>query len=330
MLTERIPYRLRQIDRLGIGTPLLVPSFSSRGFPDVASIIEALRVDISGACLLSAFDIAQGHVPEAFEELADMILVDSGLYETSPIADAVDCFQPDPIRAAWTRDHYHSFLKSAAVRVANTNALVVSFDSYAPLEKQIEDAHADFALAPSAARDFLLKPGLLGQVYVCSEVVGANLNGFEVIGVTERELGRSAIDRCRALLDLRAVIDAAGGTIPIHVFGSITPAAVTAYFLCGADIFDGLNWLRVCLDAAWAGAPSEFAVTGRLFEAGDEAVLLELWRRNLRTLKRTQIALRRFATDGDRQALCHVLPFAISSLALADTAKAQSHRPGRK
>jgi hypothetical protein len=205
--------------------------------------------------------------------------------------------------------------------MANTSVIAVSFDAYCPIDEQVEQAREDFKLVPDAATDFLLKPEMPTNTHGSFLRLGDKLNGFDVIGVTERELGKSAIERCRAILELRTVLDEADLNTPIHVFGSITPAAVTAYFLCGADIFDGLNWLRVGLDGLWAGAPSEFAITNALFEIDDGNVMLELWQRNIKILQRTQHALRRFAADGDKDALVTTLPFAIYSLNLAELAK---------
>lgn len=316
-MSSRATHQVRRIARLSVETPLLAPSFSSRGFPDIGAIIDALRVDVGGLCLVSAFDLAHEHAPPDFEALADIVVIDSGLYEASPAAVAVDAYLPTASNRAWTRDAYRAFLVAAAPRMSTTNTIVVSYDSYAPLNEQVEHARADFANASGAAFDFLLKPEVEGQIHGPWAVTGSHLAGFDIIGVTERELGRSALARCRALLSLRAALSTAGLDTPIHVFGSITPAAVTAYFLCGADIFDGLNWLRVGFDDAWAGALSEFAVAHGLGTFDDTAVQLELWRRNLRALQRTQGALKRFALGGDRGVLGATLPFAEAALALA-------------
>lgn len=313
-------HQIRCVERIAAETPLLIPSFSSRGFPDVSKIIDALRVNVSEMCLVSAFDLAHGYAPVDFETLADIIIIDSGMYEVAPSAVAADVYLPEASDRKWTREEYSSLLASASPRMNKTNVIVVSFDSYAPLKEQIERALADFRNAPDAASDFLLKPEVAGQIHDSLVLTKAQVANFDIIGVTERELGHSVISRCRALFRLRASLTTAGLSTPIHVFGSITPAAVTTYFLCGADIFDGLNWLRVGLDGAGVSAPSEFAITQKLWANDDAEALLELWRRNLRALQRTQGALKRFAVDGNRDALCATLPFAETCLALADAA----------
>jgi hypothetical protein len=70
------------------------------------------------------------------------------------------------------------------------------------------------------------------------------IGSFDVIGFTEKELGRSMIDRMVAIANLRLAMNAADVKIPIHVFGSLDPLSICLYFLSGAEIFDGLTWIR--------------------------------------------------------------------------------------
>jgi hypothetical protein len=43
---------------------------------------------------------------------------------------------------------------------------------------------------------------------------------------------------------LRIAMDAADVRAPIHIFGSLDPLTSVLYFISGAEIFDGLTWLR--------------------------------------------------------------------------------------
>lgn len=314
---------VRRTKRLGIECPLLVPSFSSHGFPAVREFIDALRADIGDLCLISAFDVAHGHAPADFETLADVLVLDSGLYESHSAPVTVDTHLPRAATDEWPRSDYRRFLTAVGPKLPLTNAIVVSYDTYAPLAAQVEAAREDFDNVPDAAHDLLIKPDRRGAL-VDLDLRGLSLEEFDVFGVTERELGKSAIDRCRGLITLRRALDAAGIAAPIHVFGSIMPAVVTAYFLCGADMFDGLNWLRVGLNDMWAGAPSEFAVAHGFGRLDDREVDLQLWRRNLRFLRHTQAALRAFSSDRDKETLRRELPFASASLDLARAAYASS------
>ena len=71
------------------------------------------------------------------------------------------------------------------------------------------------------------------------------LKRFSVIGIAAREAGSSFLKRCSSIVMLRNLLNDAGLDMPIHVFGAINPYEALAYFFCGADIFDGLNWLRL-------------------------------------------------------------------------------------
>lgn len=52
--------QIRRVHKLGVATPLIAPSFSSRGFPYVSEIWEEFRHRLYGVCLVSAFDVAGG------------------------------------------------------------------------------------------------------------------------------------------------------------------------------------------------------------------------------------------------------------------------------
>ncbi len=223
--------QVRCIARFGVATPVLVPSFSSRGFPNIRLVMDALRLDISTACLLSAFDLKYGNIDVPFNELADLVLLDSGVYETAPATVSVDFYYPLPAAAPWTRNHYRSYLREANTRASKTNTIVVSFDTYDALEKQVDAALEDFSCIPDAAFDFLLKPTGSGEFLEPFRGTDIRLGNFDVLGVTERELGRSAVERCKSICNIRRALNDAGFFLPIHVFGAITPAAVTSYFL---------------------------------------------------------------------------------------------------
>jgi hypothetical protein len=285
-------------------------------------MIKALHEDITDLCLVSAYDIAKGHAPKEFETLADVVLLDSGLYECRTASSGVEAYLPKPCGNSWSRDDYRQLIRAVAPQFQTTNAIVVSYDTYAPLQDQVELANIDFAGLSTVDTDFLMKPEVDGQFHRAFELSKDAIGQFSIIGVTERELGPSAIARCRAVVQLRKALARVGLNIPVHVFGAITPAAVSAYFFCGADIFDGLNWLRVSLDQPYGGATSEFAVALSLGHLDDCDVQLALWRGNLRTLRRTQLALRNYSLDGNRKVLFECLPFAQVSLELACAALA--------
>ena len=216
MSNDLIIGKIRRIAKHGIETPLLVPSFSSRGFPNISTIMQILRVEVSNVCLLSAFDIEHGYTSIAFDDIADVVIIDSGVYETAPTAVAVDTFLPACTSTNWTRTKYCEFLAKNASIMANTSVIAVSFDAYCSIDEQVDQASEDFKLVPNAATDFLLKPEIPTNCYGSFLGYGDHLRRFDVIGVTERELGKSAIERCRAIFELRSVLNKAGLNIKLE------------------------------------------------------------------------------------------------------------------
>src|SRR5437762_1985645 len=60
----------------------------------------------------------------------------------------------------------------------------------------------------------------------------------------EQELGRSILERARNIARIRRALVEIGNDLPIHIFGCLDPGLVRYYAMAGADIFDGLQWLR--------------------------------------------------------------------------------------
>lgn len=308
MSSDHIHVALRQVAPIGLATPLLVPSFSSRGFPDLAVLYDAVHADLYGVCLLSAFDLSTHKLSVDLSEVTDVVLLDSGAYETKPPAVALDPCDPPPAHD-WTRDSYHTCLRKVP---ADANVIAVSFDHYGAIEQQIDLAMEDFAVAPRAASDFLLKPSSLGKLVEVRELHDHvhGLSGFDVLGVTEEELGCSHLDRCRNIIALREALTRAGLDLPIHIFGTITPGVVLSYFLCGADIFDGLNWLRFVYGPTSLRPIAEAALDGEGWDEADGPRFLRHAVENLHCLRRLQHAMRSYCATGDLEVLCRAFPIA--------------------
>ena len=94
-------------------------------------------------------------------------------------------------------------------------------------------------LKPETETQMTLKEVLKAAIADAGE-----LGSFDIIGVTEKELGRSMLDRMAQIATLRRSMDEAEVTAPLHVFGALDPLSVCLYYISGAEIFDGLTWLR--------------------------------------------------------------------------------------
>lgn len=310
------------VRKVEVSTPLIAPSFSSRGFPQINEIWETFRHKLHGACLVSAFDMAAGRVSADAVELVNVVILDSGLYESSKEEEYPAQLAASSLTVDWTREKYHEVVEGLGRR---GNVMLVNFDQAGEIDGQIARAVEDFSHAAHAASDFLIKPPndsplvnlpKLGSYQEC-------LGQFDVIGITAREVGSTLLERCNAVVTLRDLLDEAGLKTPIHVFGAISPYEVLAYFLCGADIFDGLNWLRFAFRNHASIAIGESALEDLKWQLTDSELFTEVWTDNLRFLYHLQEALREYTLSRDSELLMEEFPVARQVAQVAEIAGAE-------
>ena len=315
---------VRRIHRLDVTTPLIAPSFSSCGFPDVLHIWEEFKHKLYGVCLVSAFDISKGHIPEDTYDSVNVVIVDSGIYETNCEHISGDLHTKTQA-IKWTRARYHEIVQGIGNR---GNVILVNFDQPGRLEDQIERACEDFSNAPEAASDFLVKPidstGLVNLPKLIQRK--ETLRQFNIIGITAREIGDSLLARCSSVVTLRSLLNDSGLYTPVHIFGAINPYEILTYFLCGADIFDGLNWLRLAFRNHASMPIYEAAMEDMKWNRIDRDLLIEEWTDNLRFLFQLQEALQRYALYGDLDSLIEQFPVARQAAHIAETAGAEIRR----
>lgn len=132
----------------------------------------------------------------------------------------------------------------------NLPTILVSYDhprSRPSVADQIKRAKKLFNQFPNAAKELLIKIPQNGGDSISYDEVYRSKNEFkffDIIGFTESELGDSTLDRMIKIAKFRKMLDKIKHPIPIHIFGSLDPVSSPLYFLSGADIFDGLTWLR--------------------------------------------------------------------------------------
>jgi hypothetical protein len=105
-------------------TPLLVPSFSSKGFPEVAGIIKMAEEFIEGPMLISAYDLHYKHITGRFAAPA-LIFLDSGGYEAGKDADFSDLLEHEQTQQPWSREAHNAILQSWDTSVPT---VVISYD----------------------------------------------------------------------------------------------------------------------------------------------------------------------------------------------------------
>ena len=244
-------------------TPLLIPSFSSKGFAtskgdgksEIGKILAASGEFLTEAFLISAYDIHYKHIPDPIDlpHKPDLIFLDSGGYEISTDRDYASVVDPLPGPEHWDPGTWESVVKSWPDELP---VVVVSYDHHAersPFSKQIMTARERASRLPGHLHEFLLKPEKETQTTLNDALKAARtdarfLDGFAVIGLTEKELGKSMLDRMVQIARLRTAMDTADVSVPIHIFGALDPVSVGLYYIAGAEIFDGLTWIRYGYD----------------------------------------------------------------------------------
>ena len=231
-----------------VRTPLLIPSFSIKGFRELSRLVEIGEEVITDAVLISAYDIFHHHIKTPIN-FADIVFLDSGGYEADrEKRDFSDLGYADHVPKLWNEYFYRMVLDNWHSEVPT---VVVSFDHpnvRHPIGLQIERAHELLPENEDTLRTFLLKPEKPGQNYVDVRNLTDHLDllrYFDILGMTEKELGASILERMVNTATARIAMNNAGINMPIHIFGSLDTISTPLYFLAGADIFDGLSWLRL-------------------------------------------------------------------------------------
>lgn len=296
-----------------IRTPLIVRSFSSKGFPEVSSIISVLDEYITDAVLVSAYDVHHKNIARSKLGFSKIIFLDSGGYEAA-IDDGISELRYVKAPPKHWRE---SIYRAEVDRWKNPRAsdtVLVSYDHPKhrhTVAQQISRAIKLYKRYPLFVREILFKPEPEAKYVDIKKIVQRvhELSNFDVIGLTEDELGKSLSERMEAVAKLRVAMTRVDMKLPIHIFGSLDPVATPLYFLSGADIFDGLTWLRFAYKDGCAIYTHNFVP----LNIGVDSILKyaepEVWLHNHHYLDGLQREMRTFATNKDFGSFTHHAEF---------------------
>lgn len=291
-------------------TPLLVPSFSSKGFgrrgnrSEIYDIFEASTEILWQSMLVSAYDLHHGNLPMPEGEITEIAFVDSGGYEVTEQHDlsAPIVYGAEP--GDWNEELHRQTLEAWPQDIP---AVFVSYDRASlPMAEQVTRALDLTERFPRQLHAFLAKPEA-HQRYVDVGAIAAraaDLGRFHILGVTEKELGDSFIARMKSIAQLRLAMDHFGlRRLPIHVFGGLDPMSVCLYFIAGAEIFDGLTWLRYAYALDTAMYRQNGAVLNDRLTDRDSRVRTWAMTQNAGQLEALRNRLRLFLNDRDYRVL---------------------------
>jgi hypothetical protein len=294
---------------VSISTPLLVPSFSSKGFfmdskgnSDTNKIYKATLEYITDSMLISAYDIYYKNINIKKQDYktAVITIVDSGGYEVSDDNDLSTVIYTNNTRKEWTENK----LIEVYQRIPATYPVIlVNYDhpdKRKKMKKQINDAKLFFRNFPNHLHTILLKPEAKKEKYIQIESVLNNIHEFEnfdIIGFTEKELGDSILMRMITISKIRQSLDNANISIPIHIYGSLDPISSILYFISGAEIFDGLTWIRYGFLGGNACYYQNYGVRTCEINLDVETTKLFMLGRNLIYLKKIKNQMKKFLVN---------------------------------
>jgi hypothetical protein len=276
--------KIRNIRKFDVETPILIPSFSSIINEKIAGIYIDLDEYINEYSLVSAYDINYNGISESHFNCSNIIFIDSGYYEIDNIKNPEE----------WSIDMYKSIL-SKLPKI--TNYVIVNYDLKKPIKTQIKEAKALFSKYSDYASCFLCKPEDESTYTTNIAEYIKNLNetyNFDILGFTEKELGRSFEERCKNIIKIREELNKKGYNHPIHIFGCLDPISIIVYFLCGADIFDGLNWLKYGFFEKNAVYQNNYAILSGDWAYQDNSVWKTMSIKNLSELRHITSSMKHF------------------------------------
>ena len=160
----------------------------------------------------------------------------------------------------------------------------------------------------------MLKPETVGQQYLTIAIDSVEnaphqLAEFHFVGVTEKELGRSMIERMHNVARLRIALDGAGVRAPLHVFGALDPLSCVLFFLAGAEVFDGLTWLRYAFLDGLCIYHRDYGALSVGLQYRDSRVRARILTDNVHYLQRLSVQMEKFLLDRDFKQFTHHAEF---------------------
>ena len=318
-----LPRHITLRNGVEISTPLLIPSLSSRATGPIrsarpsdgeielktCSIIHSKFVNdgIDEALLISAYDIHHDFLEDssAFRYgFGDsnyvkprLLFIDSGGYEKHGSSPDKQFGENQNESLKWEESDYRCTIDNLD---DDARPVVVNWDCSGSYTEQIAAGQDFFGSRSHLASAMLLKPPNSLGVHDFGEFTDedlASLGAFDIIGVTEKEIGETVLDRLESIAWLRRHLNDSGVEAPIHIFGGLDPLYTPLYFAAGGELFDGLGWLRYTYRDGVAMHRDAAAILDEEITVERKPYLMKVCLQNLGELRRLSDDLCRFARD---------------------------------
>lgn len=222
-------------------SPFFYPSISSiQANYEIYNYFKLIQKTSYPAFLISAYDLYNSKEKANFikdisaaSQNGFLVLMDSGHYEAYWHNDG-----------NWTFDKFQGVLKNVEIDLCFS--FDVFYDEKKKLKEHIKETIKYVAMTGGAQKSGITIPIIHSTPKDLPEVIKKVVEGInpEMIGITERELGDSLLERAKNLRFIRNELNKTRKDIPIHLLGTGNPTSLLIYFLCGADFFDALEWCK--------------------------------------------------------------------------------------
>ena len=306
---------------VSIMTPILIPSFSSKGWKfkegsngdkisEIKEVVEWSAEFLANAVLFSAYDLHYNHYPgpKDLGEITDITFIDSGGYEKSEDHDLSSVY-----RMPWSSREWSVLLLKKVINGLPKahNIVIVNYDDINKprlLKEQIKTAKEFFAEFPQFLHDFLIRTETKSQNFIQLKSILDNislLGNLHKIDITEKELGNSLLERMVKIAKIRIALDEEGINSAIHIFGSLDPITSCLYFISGAEIFDGLTWLRYAYKDGVAVYNENYRFLERGLTEKTQSAVKFIFYDNLQIISELNDEMVSFSYDGDFNHFSH-------------------------
>jgi hypothetical protein len=202
----------------------------------------------------------------------------------------------------WKKDYYLQIIDNL---IPTNKYVIVNYDEKVKIEAQIQQAAELFSKHPIYASCFLYKPISNKNFKINTKQLLNNITSidqFDILGLTEKELGNSLLERCTNIVRIREELSKRI-EMPIHIYGCLDPLSIISFSICGADIFDGTSWLKYTFHNDIALYFNNHALLNQKWSETDNRVRAHSYITNLIELTNLEVRIKHFNRTHDFESL---------------------------
>ena len=238
-----------QSDGKVYSTPTYFPSLSSTKTRfSLTELFYLLKYNKYPRLLLSAYDIDKLEEKEKIKQsIAEfrkhgILFLDSGVFESDNRGDK-----------SWDLKSYKSVVSQMPTDIFTAFDILPYLEKFQGDEDYTKKVFQSAIESSAFCNGNVFLPILHGKsidhlLAVTSNFI-RNYSGLcSGIAVSERDCGKSIIERAETLSEIRHILDIIDDRYILHVLGCGNPVSMLVYSYCGSDSFDSLDWIDHILD----------------------------------------------------------------------------------